>query len=320
MPTAIRLATSPWFAPRLDGHSLRHALGPVQLRLERRRTTRSRLAARPAAPNVPALGATRSGSSACASRCGATATCSTAARSAPASGHGHRRRRCCAPLGRPPVAEGAAARHRRRRRADRAAGTRCSRPTCPSCSAPASAARWPCARSSRLPAASFSRAAAHLAVHRRGPGHRGHARRAQQLRRAGPAGRRQLAGARRDRGRRPALLPAPGLRPGRARRRLRWPTRRPAQVERGGSTLTQQLAKLLVTGSERSAERKLRELLYAVEMEQTLGKARILQLYLDNAPWGAGHLLCGAEAAARRYFKRRRATSSRPRPSGWPRC
>ncbi len=74
------------------------------------------------------------------------------------------------------------------------------------------------------------------------------------------------------------------------------------QVERGGSTLTQQLARLLVTGSERTAERKLRELLYAVEMEQTLGKARILQLYLDNAPWGDG--VCGAEAAARRYFKR----------------
>ena len=80
------------------------------------------------------------------------------------------------------------------------------------------------------------------------------------------------------------------------------PTRRPAQVERGGSTLTQQLAKLLVTGGERTADRKLRELLYAVEMEQTLGKARILQLYLDNAPWGSN--LCGAEAAARRYFKR----------------
>ncbi|VTU12775.1 Penicillin-binding protein 1A [Variovorax sp. SRS16] len=74
------------------------------------------------------------------------------------------------------------------------------------------------------------------------------------------------------------------------------------QAERGGSTLTQQLAKLLVTGSERSAARKLRELLYAVEMEQTLGKARILQLYLDNAPWGPD--LCGAEPAARRYFKR----------------
>ncbi len=74
------------------------------------------------------------------------------------------------------------------------------------------------------------------------------------------------------------------------------------QIRRGGSTLTQQLAKRLATGDERSATRKLRELLYAVEMEQTLGKARILQLYLDNAPWGAG--LCGAEAAARGYFGR----------------
>jgi hypothetical protein len=73
-------------------------------------------------------------------------------------------------------------------------------------------------------------------------------------------------------------------------------------VRRGGSTLGQQLAKRLFTGDERSATRKLRELLYAVEMEQTLGKARILQLYLDNAPWGAG--LCGAEAAARGYFGR----------------
>jgi membrane peptidoglycan carboxypeptidase len=74
-------------------------------------------------------------------------------------------------------------------------------------------------------------------------------------------------------------------------------------IERGGSTLTQQLARILVTGSERTAERKLRELLYAVEMEQTLGKPRILQLYLDNAPWGPDGL-CGAEAAAKRYFKR----------------
>lgn len=72
-------------------------------------------------------------------------------------------------------------------------------------------------------------------------------------------------------------------------------------IDRGGSTLTQQLAKMLVTGSERSLERKLRELLYAVEMESTLGKARILQLYLDNAPWGR---VCGAEAAAQLYFKR----------------
>lgn len=74
------------------------------------------------------------------------------------------------------------------------------------------------------------------------------------------------------------------------------------RIERGGSTLSQQLAKLLVTGDERSSVRKLRELLYAVEMERTLGKPRILQLYMAHAPWGPG--ICGAEAASRRYFGR----------------
>ncbi|NPC55220.1 biosynthetic peptidoglycan transglycosylase [Caenimonas soli] len=72
------------------------------------------------------------------------------------------------------------------------------------------------------------------------------------------------------------------------------------RIERGGSTLSQQVAKLLLTGDERSPVRKLRELLYAVEMERTLGKPRILRLYLDNAPWGPR--LCGAEAAAVHYF------------------
>jgi hypothetical protein len=72
---------------------------------------------------------------------------------------------------------------------------------------------------------------------------------------------------------------------------------------RGASTLSQQVAKLLVTGGERAPVRKLRELLYAVEIEQTLGKARILRLYLDNAPWGA--TVCGAQAAAHTYFAKR---------------
>jgi hypothetical protein len=75
-----------------------------------------------------------------------------------------------------------------------------------------------------------------------------------------------------------------------------------SEAARGASTLSQQLAKLLYTGDERSAVRKARELLYAVELDRTLGKARVLQLYLMLAPWGvsdaAGTTPCGAQAAA----------------------
>ena len=72
--------------------------------------------------------------------------------------------------------------------------------------------------------------------------------------------------------------------------------------KRGGSTITQQLARTLYTGGDRTAVRKLRELLYAIEMERTLGKARILELYLNTVDWGPG--LCGARSAARAYFKK----------------
>jgi hypothetical protein len=83
----------------------------------------------------------------------------------------------------------------------------------------------------------------------------------------------------------------------------------------GASTLTQQLAKRVVTGDERSPARKLRELLYAVEMERTLGKARILQLYLALAPWGDG--ICGAERAARVHLGRQDASGMGPVAAAW---
>ena len=83
----------------------------------------------------------------------------------------------------------------------------------------------------------------------------------------------------------------------------------------GASTLTQQLAKLVVTGDERSPARKLRELLYAVEMERTLGKARILQLYLALAPWGEG--VCGAERAVRVHLGQREASTIGPVAAAW---
>ena len=83
----------------------------------------------------------------------------------------------------------------------------------------------------------------------------------------------------------------------------------------GASTLTQQLAKRLFTGDDRSAARKLRELLYAVEMERTLGKPRILQLYLALAPWGQG--VCGAERAARVHLGLRDAAAAGPVAAAW---
>lgn len=73
-------------------------------------------------------------------------------------------------------------------------------------------------------------------------------------------------------------------------------------VTAGGSTVSQQLAKLLYTGDSRHHGRKLRELLYAVELDRTLGKARQLNLYLSLAPWGDGQ--CGAQAAARHFFRK----------------
>jgi hypothetical protein len=78
--------------------------------------------------------------------------------------------------------------------------------------------------------------------------------------------------------------------------------RRAGDVHHGASTLSQQMAKLLYTGDSRVHGRKLRELLYAVELDRTLGKARLLNLYLAMAPWGDGQ--CGAQAAAKHFFRK----------------
>jgi monofunctional biosynthetic peptidoglycan transglycosylase len=72
------------------------------------------------------------------------------------------------------------------------------------------------------------------------------------------------------------------------------------RVVRGGSTITQQLAKNLYLGEERTLLRKLREILLARRLERTLSKRRIFELYLNLIEWGDG--VFGAEAAARRHF------------------
>ncbi len=76
--------------------------------------------------------------------------------------------------------------------------------------------------------------------------------------------------------------------------------RRAGKLKRGGSTLSQQLAKNLFLTPNRTYSRKLRELLYTVEMERELGKRRILELYINIVEWGPD--IRGAKAAARTYF------------------
>jgi monofunctional biosynthetic peptidoglycan transglycosylase len=69
---------------------------------------------------------------------------------------------------------------------------------------------------------------------------------------------------------------------------------------RGGSTITQQLAKNLFFDTGRTVTRKLRELVVARWLEEDLSKSRILALYLNVIEWGDG--VYGVEAAARRYY------------------
>lgn len=77
---------------------------------------------------------------------------------------------------------------------------------------------------------------------------------------------------------------------------------------RGGSTLSQQLAKNLLLSGERSLLRKGQELVLTLALERLLDKGRILELYLNHVEWGQG--VFGAEAAARHYFRKSAAELS----------
>jgi monofunctional biosynthetic peptidoglycan transglycosylase len=69
---------------------------------------------------------------------------------------------------------------------------------------------------------------------------------------------------------------------------------------RGGSTITQQLAKNLFLSGSRTYLRKGQELILAYMIEWVMTKQRILELYLNIAEWGVG--VFGAQAAAEHYY------------------
>ena len=76
-------------------------------------------------------------------------------------------------------------------------------------------------------------------------------------------------------------------------------TRR-GRLVKGGSTISQQLAKNLFLSSERSYVRKVQELIITEMLEFAWDKRRILEVYLNVVEWGDG--IFGAEAAARHYY------------------
>ncbi len=82
--------------------------------------------------------------------------------------------------------------------------------------------------------------------------------------------------------------------------RALWINLRAGKTVQGGSTITQQVVKNVLLDSSRSYERKIRETLLALRMEQSLTKHEIFWLYLNHIYLGHGRY--GIEEAARYYF------------------
>jgi membrane peptidoglycan carboxypeptidase len=77
---------------------------------------------------------------------------------------------------------------------------------------------------------------------------------------------------------------------------------REGNIRQGGSTLTQQYIKNVLTGNAKTLDRKIREAIYAVQLEKRLGKNEILEAYLNQAYFGEGAY--GVAAAAEHYFSK----------------
>ncbi len=82
--------------------------------------------------------------------------------------------------------------------------------------------------------------------------------------------------------------------------RALWNNIKGGRVVEGGSTITQQTAKNLYLSNERTITRKLKELVYAFQLERKYSKDEILTMYCNTIYFGAGAY--GVETASRTYF------------------
>ncbi len=74
------------------------------------------------------------------------------------------------------------------------------------------------------------------------------------------------------------------------------------QVQQGASTLTQQLARNIWLSHERTWERKLKEILLALELERNFSKDELLEMYFNEVYYGRGAY--GIKTAAQTYFRK----------------
>ena len=72
------------------------------------------------------------------------------------------------------------------------------------------------------------------------------------------------------------------------------------QTLQGGSTITQQLVKNALLTSERTLQRKIKEMILAITVEQQFSKQEILEMYMNQVPYGGSAY--GIEEAARAFF------------------
>lgn len=82
--------------------------------------------------------------------------------------------------------------------------------------------------------------------------------------------------------------------------RALWVNMTSGRVRQGGSTITQQVAKRLLTGGERTLHRKVEDACLALQIERQLTKEQILTIYLNEVFYGSGAY--GIKAAAKVYF------------------
>ena len=75
---------------------------------------------------------------------------------------------------------------------------------------------------------------------------------------------------------------------------------RAGRVVQGGSTITQQLAKVIYLSPERTLKRKVQELIIAYQLEKNFTKEQIISMYLNRVYLGRGNY--GIDAAAKFYF------------------